>query len=218
MPTKTAGRAVGALLLLAFALYLPGSALTSTGSGGTRTAAGALLMLANSFAVAGIGLIALPVMRPHSEFAARAYLLARTVEAIMLAVGVVFLLLLIPLAADQTGLGGAAVLREGNRYAYAIGMLALGVGSLPFWWAARRARLVPRPLAVWGLVGYGLFAAGMVLDILGYGVGTMLSVPGGLFEIAVGILLAVRGFATGSAPPTGSAQPTDPPVTAPAPA
>lgn len=84
-------------------------------------------------------------------------------------------------------------------------MLALGLGSLPFWWAARRAWLVPRPLAVWGLVGYGLFAAGMALDILGYGVGTMLSVPGGLFEIAVGVLLVARGFATTS------------PATAPAP-
>jgi hypothetical protein len=45
-----------------------------------------------------------------------------------------------------------------------------------------------------GLVGYVILAAGMILDTLGYGVGLALSIPGGLLELALGVLLVVRGF------------------------
>ena len=57
-----------------------------------------------------------------------------------------------------------------------------------------RAGLVPRLLARWGLVGYALLMAGSVAELAGIHVGLALSVPGGLFEVALGIRLLTHGF------------------------
>ncbi|TDB69749.1 DUF4386 domain-containing protein [Micromonospora sp. KC723] len=170
-----------------------------------RVSAGALLMLVNSVAVVTIGVIALPVLRAHHEIPAYAYLVARTVEGVMLATGVVFLLLLIPLAHEHADAAAdsrtvlaalARVATEGNRYCFQIAMMALGLGSLLFCRVLSRARLVPRHLAGWGLVGYAVFLVGAILELLGYRVGMALSIPGGLFEVALGALLVAKGFPT----------------------
>ena len=175
MSSRTTGRAVGALFLLAFVAYGVGGAVAGP--------PGALLMLVNSAVVAGIGVLAFPVLRPHSELTAHAYLVGRAVEAALLAVGVVFLLLPEPVPA-------------GNHYSYQVAMMAVATAGVLFCRVLLRARLVPRAIAVWGIVGYAVFLLGAVLEVLGYGVGVALSVPGGLFEIALGVLLIAKGFAT----------------------
>jgi hypothetical protein len=141
-------------------------------------------MLVNSAVVVGIGVLAFPVLRPHSELTAHAYLVGRAVEAALLAVGVVFLLLPEPVAA-------------GNHYSYQVAMMAVGATGVLFCRVLFRARLVPRALAVWGVVGYAVFLLGAALEVLGHGVGVALSVPGGLFEIAFGVLLIAKGFTGG---------------------
>ena len=71
----------------------------------------------------------------------------------------------------------------------------LGLGSLFFCYLLFRSNLVPRFLAVWGLVGYAIFATGCVLEILGFaGTGLVATIPGGLFEIFFGIWLIAKGF------------------------
>ncbi|QQQ74612.1 DUF4386 domain-containing protein [Saccharothrix sp. 6-C] len=184
MSTRAIGRAMGALFLLAFVAYGTGTALVGSGSG-ARVAAGALLMLVNSAVVVGIGVLAFPVLRPHGELTAHAYLVGRAAEAALLAVGVVFVLL--PASA---GVGAA-----GNHYSYQVAMMAVGAVGVLFCRVLLRARLVHRAIAVWGVVGYAVFLLGAVLEVLGYGVGVALSVPGGLFEVALGVLLIARGFA-----------------------
>ncbi|MCE6994706.1 DUF4386 domain-containing protein [Saccharothrix sp. S26] len=184
MSSRAVGRSIGVLLLVAFVAYGGGNALVGAGS----SAAGGLLMLLNSAAVVGIGVLAFPVLRPHSELTAHAYLTGRAVEAALLAVGVVFLLLPEPVAA-------------GNHYSYQVAMMAVATAGVLFCRVLLRARLVPRALAVWGLVGYAVFLAGAVLEVLGHPVGVALSVPGGLFEIALGVLLIAKGFAAPSASP-----------------
>jgi hypothetical protein len=184
MSTKAIGRSVGALFLLAFVAYGVGNALVGSGT----TEVGALLMLVNSAVVVGIGVLAFPVLRPHGELTAHAYLAGRAVEAALLAVGVVFLLLPEPVPA-------------GNHYSYQVAMMSVATAGVLFCRVLLRARLVPRWLAAWGGVGYAVFLLGAVLEVLGHGVGVALSVPGGLFEIALGVLLVAKGFAT----PTGPA-------------
>ena len=72
MSARTTGRSAGALFLLAYVVYLAGSALARSGSAGTvarpqiaahqlQVSAGALLMLANSAAVIAIGILLFPV-------------------------------------------------------------------------------------------------------------------------------------------------------------
>ena len=71
MSPKILGRIVGALFLLAYLVYLVGGALADAGSASTvvlsnvashqaQISAGALLMLANSAAVIGIGVLIFP--------------------------------------------------------------------------------------------------------------------------------------------------------------
>ncbi|WP_109509275.1 DUF4386 domain-containing protein [Nocardioides speluncae] len=181
MSSRTSGRIIGGLVLAAFVLYGGGSALVD--AAGDRQAAGAVLMLLNSLGVAAIGVLAWPVLRRTDPLAATGYLATRIVEATLLAVGTVLALAHAPAAAEHL---------------YWIAMVALGLGSLPFCQALRRARLVPAPLAVWGMAGYACLAAGgllelLAIDVLGGG-GLLFSAPGGLFEVVFGILLLVRGF------------------------
>ena len=62
------------------------------------------------------------------------------------------------------------------------------------------SRLVPRPIAVLGLVGYGLFSLGVPLTLLGVldmnvGLGMLILAPGFLFEFVVfPIWLIAKGF------------------------
>ena len=73
-------------------------------------------------------------------------------------------------------------------------MIGLSLGSLLICRALFRARLIPRPIAAWGFGGNALLAIGGVLELLGHGVGIVLSAPGGLFEATLGVLLLVKGF------------------------
>ena len=73
-------------------------------------------------------------------------------------------------------------------------MLAVAAGGLLLCRVLLKEDLVPRVLAVYGLAGYPIFLAGAVLEILGRNVGVALSFPGGLFEVAFGILLIAKGF------------------------
>ncbi len=73
-------------------------------------------------------------------------------------------------------------------------MMVLGLSSLLFCYALYRYRLLPRWMALWGLVGYALLGTGAVLEICGMTIGLLLSIPGGLFELVLGIWLLVRGF------------------------
>lgn len=73
-----------------------------------------------------------------------------------------------------------------------------------------RARLLPRVLALWGVIGYVLHAAGAIAEIFGFPISLILLIPGGLFELALGVWLLTKGFqpeayggrAEGGMPPT----------------
>jgi hypothetical protein len=44
------------------------------------------------------------------------------------------------------------------------------------------------------MIGYIIFLAGTIAEIFGIHIGLMLSIPGGLFEIALPFLLFIKGF------------------------
>ena len=149
MSAKRAGRTVGALILLAFVFYGGGSALVDAASGNpavladaagneTQLASGALLMLLNCAIVASIGVVAFPVLRRYHQVSAYAYLVTRVFEAVMLAVGVVFILLLVSLGREYVAAGAgddsalpslARVAKEGSLYSYWAAMTGLALGS-----------------------------------------------------------------------------------------
>ncbi|WP_433343039.1 DUF4386 family protein [Micromonospora sp. CA-111912] len=171
------GRCAGAFFLLAFVAYGIGSALAGQ-------FAGAALVVLNSVMVAAIGVLAFRALRRSRPGAAWTYLVARGAEAFLLTAGIVLL--------DSAGAGAADI-------AYQAAMLSLGLGSLPFFLALNRERWLPSWLAIWGFAGYALLATGSAAELMGAGVGVVLAIPGGLFEIVFGLLLLARGFVPSSA-------------------
>lgn len=172
MNQLTTGRTIGALFLAAFLLYGLGSALTEADSAAVA-ALGAALVVGNSVAVAAIGVLALRVFA-EDRAGARIYLLTRLTEALVLAAG-----LWSTVDADRS---------------FWIAMLVLGVGSVPLCLILERRRLVSRPIAILGLIGYPVLALGALLELSGWAVGYWFFIPGGLFEVLVGIVLLSRGF------------------------
>jgi hypothetical protein len=128
-----------------------------------------------------------PILKRHHEISAYGYLAAQVVQGLMLAVGITFLLLRIPLAQQYAGASHASVLpalaraaQEANHYSFWIGMLCVGIGGLLLCRVLLRERLVPAFMAVYGLAGYAVFLAGAMLEVLGHNVGVALSIPGGI--------------------------------------
>lgn len=215
--------AVGLLLLGAFATYGGGTALVNSVLAADDVASqlaanemtlriGAILMLTDVFFVAVIGVLLYNVGRGFSERIAVGYLSTRLIEAIGLAVGVVFVLLPVSLAGQEVGDVATltAVAQQGNAIAYRIAMMALGLGSLPFWYLAYRVRLVPPALAMFGVAAYAIFFLGYALDILGFDVGLLAAIPGGIFEVAVALWLIVKGFSIPD--PRGQQEPVSAPL------
>lgn len=194
---RLTARIVGTLMLAAFLLYGIGNSIATTAAPGPVLTIGTVMMLLNSVAVAAIGVLMVPVLRPHAPAVAVIYLVTRIFEGTFLAVGAIALL------------GGAP---GTNVLAYNVAMAGLGIGSLFFCVALYRSGLVPRLLAVWGFVGYASFAAGCFLELAGVaGAGLVSTVPGGLFEIFFSIWLIARGFGS-TATIAVTAQPQPPQV------
>ena len=190
---RRTARIVGVLFLAGYLAYGVGS-LIATGivDSGDRSsstalfATGAALMLLNSAFVIGIGVLMLPILRPHNQAIAAGYLGTRIFEGVVLALGVVSLMVLS---------GSRAI--DANAAFYSVAETGLGIGSLFFCALLFRTELVPRWLAGWGFIGYACFAAGNLLELFGVaGAGVVAAVPGGLFELTFAIWLIARGFAS----------------------
>ncbi|MBN9686417.1 MULTISPECIES: DUF4386 domain-containing protein [unclassified Corallococcus] len=199
-------RSLGALFLLPFLAYGIGTALVTSVLeepellAGQRTlfVGGALLLLLDAFLVVGIGVLFFPILRERSQGIAVAYVCTRVMEALVLIVGVVFLLCILPLA-DSAPLERVTLvnlLSKGNFWAYQLAMIILGVGSVAFCLTLYRSRLLPAWLPLLGAVGYGSLALGCVLELFGLPWGLFFSGPGGLFELFLGGWLIARGFRT----------------------
>ena len=189
-------RIVGVLFLAGYLAYGVGSLIakgSADRSGSTALfVTGAALMLLNSAFVIGIGVLMLPILRPHDEAIAAGYLGTRIFEGVGLAIGVVSLIVLT---------GSAAI--DANSVFYNVAEAGLGIGSLFFCALLFRTGLVPRFLAVWGFIGYACIAGGTLLELFGVaGAGLVGAIPGGLFELTFGIWLIARGFAATATVPS----------------
>jgi hypothetical protein len=83
---------------------------------------------------------------------------------------------------------------QAQLYVYEIGMSMLGISSLLLCSTLYKANLVPRWLAIWGLLGYATILVGMVSAVMGSGLGDLFSLPGGLWEVFMGVWLIAKGF------------------------
>jgi hypothetical protein len=193
---------IGGNILVQSNLSAPNYLSTITANG-LMVAVGAILWLMAVVGDVAHGVLMFPVLKPHSERMALGYLAARIVDAVFIAVMVVLLLLQIPLGgeflkATAPGMAGLQALSnvsvQASQYAYEIGMSAVGLAGLMLCYTLYRAKLLPRVLALWGLVGYAVIFVGMMSTILGSGLGLVSSLPGGLWEMFTGAWLIAKGF------------------------
>ncbi|KFE71989.1 DUF4386 domain-containing protein [Hyalangium minutum] len=135
-------------------------------------------------------------------FFAVAYVCTRVMEALLLLVGVVFLLSILQLGESAQGQTTSErvllfkLLSKGNFWAYQLAMIILGAGSVAFCLSLYQSRLLPSFLPLVGAVGYGLLALGSVFELFGLPWGILFSGPGGLFELFLGGWLIAKGFRT----------------------
>jgi len=193
---------IGSNLLIQSVLTAPGG-LSRIATSGTLLGVGAVLWLATVAGDAAHGVLMFGVLRRSGGRTAVGYLTARILDAVLIAVMVLLIVVQVPLGREYlaSGPAGAAslesvsrVLTEANLSAYALGMTAVGVAGLLLCRGFLRARLIPRPLAWWGLVGYAILLGGSVLEILGLHLHAVHAIPGGLWELFIGGWLIVKGF------------------------
>lgn len=175
-----------------------------------RLLVGEMLVLVMLAAMAATAVLLVPVLRAHSEQLALGYLVARALEVVVIAVGVIAALLLIPLswATTETADGGAAgadVVAESLRAAgdwtgYLGAQMIFSISALILNWAFLRSGLLPRWLALWGVAGVPLmFASGlltMIEPLNSHAAAlNLLVVPLAVQEMVMAIWMIVRGFA-----------------------
>ena len=220
---RRSGRLIGALFLAGFVTYGTGSALVNSvvdtsnildgvSAQQTTLVLGAFLMLLNTPVDIGKAVLFFPLVERHGKRTALTYLAAMVFQVSMMAVGALCLLSLVPLAEQlDTGRIGAAAAQslgslaiDANTMAYQIGQAGLAFGAFFLCVLLYRARMVPRALAMWGAIGYVLHFAGAVAEIFGAPISLILLVPGGLFELTLGVWLLVRGLEVGATTTAGS--------------
>src|SRR5918994_3107921 len=130
---------IGGMVLIQSFLGAPDH-LSAVSASSMLLAIGAVLWLMPAAGDAAHGVLMFPILKQqHSERIAIGYLGFRIVNAVFIAVMVLFILLQIPLASEYIKAAGSdasflqalsSVFMEGQLYAYNIGMSAVGIASL----------------------------------------------------------------------------------------
>src|SRR5215207_6398188 len=147
---------IGGMILIQSILGAPDH-LSAVSASSMLLAIGAVLWLMPAAGDAAHGVLMFPILKQqHSERIAIGYLAARIVDAVFIAVMVLFILLQIPLASEYLKAGASdasnlqalsTTFEQVNLYAYHIAMFTLGIAGLLLCYTFYKAKLVPRLLA-----------------------------------------------------------------------
>jgi len=180
--------AVGILFFFQLITFLIGSSLIETylEGGGSRTTLtmGVLLEMLAGVAVVAIGVLMYRVLKTVDRKLALGYPVMRVLEFTVSAILAVYLL---------------SQLQEFPNHLLWV-YIPTGIGGLILNYLFFTSRMVPRPIAVLGLIGYSLLLLVVPLDLLGVveessGAGLALLIPGALYEFVIlPIWLIAKGF------------------------
>jgi hypothetical protein len=200
--------AIAGVLLYGSVLGTP-DFIVSTTADDTGVRAGAFLEVLLAIAVVGTAVTLYPIVKRQNEGMALGHVAGRIIEATIIAVGAISLLAVMTMrdhVAGTTGAESAAAVTVGQSlvavhdWTFVFGpKLALGVNTVLLAYLMYRSRLVPRAIAVLGLVGGSLiFASGTAVL---FGLYEDLSIPGVAaaapvlaWELSVATWMIVKGF------------------------
>jgi hypothetical protein len=197
-----------------FFFYAPvldhkGNYVTGAGNDAhTLIAIGALLELLLIISNVGTAVVPYSIHKRVHEAGAVAYVTARLMECTFIAIGIVCMLAISTLRQDALS-GTTAALGQGifdvYQWTFRIGPgFFVGVGNgLILGWLMYTSGLVPRRLALFGLVGGPLIiisGALVILDVIAAGgaVQIVMTIPEFIWELGIGIYLIVKGYRTSS--------------------
>jgi hypothetical protein len=188
MSARKIAVAVGILFFVQMATAMVGTSLIQAFVDGNPARVpltiGVLLMMCSGLAVVGIGLLMYQVLKSVNQRLAIWYPVLRITECAVSAACGVYLLTQLQVVPNHL------------LWVY----IPTAIGGLILSYLLYTSGLVPRPIAVLGLVGYGLFSLGVPLTLVGIldmnvGLGMLVLAPGFLFEFAVlPIWLIAKGF------------------------
>jgi hypothetical protein len=174
-----------------------------------RVAVGALLEILLAISGIATAVVIFPIVKRVNESVALGYIAARTVESILILVGVVSLMSVVALwqdLADAANNGGAPIdvarglvaVHDQTRLLGPQFCAGLGNGIL-LGYLMWRSRLLPRPLVMIGLIGGPLALLAGVGVLLGAwnksaGVPVALTAPEAIWEFSLSVWLLARGF------------------------
>ncbi|WP_348786964.1 DUF4386 domain-containing protein [Leifsonia sp. NPDC080035] len=214
-------RIAGALFLVTFVSAIAGAqlygvALTDPrfvlgGASDTGPLLGALCELILIAANIGTALALYPVLRRRFPALSLGYVAARLVECGFIAVGILSVLTVVSLQRSGTDDSSVAVTAGAfvalHDWTFLLGpgfVVGLGNGLL-LGWMMFRSRLVPRWMALCGVIGGPLVSLSGIAVLFGaYGqaspVSAVLTLPEIVWEASLGVWLLVKGFRAGAVP------------------
>jgi hypothetical protein len=218
-PRKTAVLA-GTFFIIAAVAALAGLALYGpvlsdpryivTASGGdVRVLLGACCEVILAIAVIGTAVTLFPVVKRQNEGVALGYVAGRIVEAVLIVAGIISLLSVVTLRRDFAGAAGAnaaslvalgKALVAVHDWTFLFGPgLAIGVNTLMLAYLMYRSGLVPRLIAVLGLIGGPVVFASSTAVLFGLYPqvsvwGSIAAIPVFAWEMSLAVWLIVKGF------------------------
>jgi Domain of unknown function (DUF4386) len=171
-------------------------------------ALGAFLELLVIIANIGTAVVLFPILRRQNEILALGYVTARIVECTFILVGLLSLLTIVTLRQEATaGADAASLVTAGKAlvalhdWTFQLGPgFVVGIGNgLMLGFLMYRSALVPRGMALLGLIGGPLIIAsgvGVLFGVIeaGGAVQTIATIPEFLWELSLSIWTIVRGF------------------------
>lgn len=223
-PPRTLARVGGAFWILTFVTSIPALILYAPvlnhahyvlGAGADiRIAVGGLLEVILAISGIGTAVTMYPILKRQNESGALGYVAVRVVESTIIAVGIVSVLAVVTMRKDLAGAAGtdtSSLLIAGrsliaiHKWTFLLGPgVCAGLGNgLLLGYLMYRSELVPRRMALLGLIGGPLLLASDIAILFGAykqtaGISGVLTVPEFAWELSLGIYLIVKGFKTSS--------------------
>jgi len=216
---QTIARVFGVLYLITFITSIPAyffyvpvlddpNYIVGAGAGAdTSVSFGAFLELILIIANIATAVVLFPLLRRQNEILILGYVTARIVECVFIAVGILSLLTVVALRQEAAGADEASLVLVGQSlvalhdWTFLLGPgFVVGIGNgLMLGYLMYRSALVPRGMAVLGLIGGPLIIVSGVAVLLGVieagsvwqGIAT---IPEFFWELSLGIWPIVRGF------------------------
>src|SRR4051794_40783118 len=224
MDLQRTGRIFGWLFIGTFITSIPARLLFISGvdaswsdmhfvPGNTSTAAlkwGAVLEFGLIVTQIGTAVVIYPLVRRQSETVSLGYVAARIMESVFAAIGIIAIISVLNVAdalRSASGVSATALAVQGNslvhNYDWAFlwgpGLVA-GIGNgILLGYLMYRSELVPRRMAVLGLVGGSLIVVSFAMMLIGVynngeGPSGLLTLPEAAWELSLSIYCALKGF------------------------